>query len=674
MPTAEESQEIDWEAPKSPSHSAAAAHADKDPSAAGRQATALPVPLRRLQLVVNLCNAIEGVDLQLLPSSFKALEGSFGLSPSALGRLSLVQALCQASAGPLWGHMADNVSRNLLLSFGCCFWGVLSMLFASSQYYYQMLVLRALNGVALASVGPVCQSIIADMFPSSERGGAFGLIQLALCSGMILGALFATSLSRRQLTDTLQGWRVAFALAGMTSCVIGMFMCTRTAEAPRPRQKRSHSDRSSVGDHGELVPADLGSVKIRHIMRKRTFLLLLGQGLFGYIPLNAFAFCTMWYQYVGFSDAAAALLTALLLFGGAIGGLIGGVLGDKASVMSRYHGRPCVGQFSSLAGIPLVWLLLQRTPRDTDHFFVSAVLMFLSGTVATWGSVAVNRPVLAEIVPAQKRATLFAIMVALEGSAAAFLGAPVVALLAEWVYGYELPSSRDLPRSDPSAVDVDVDPAVRSRNVTALANSLTLAITIPWALCFVCYSLLHLTYRRDATQGLPTRQHGGYVRVGVEEEARKVSVDESGHSAAAGQRSDDEQPLRGAVDEGRAERDTEAATSEIRDGDTDEYIRSRSPVIPNSPPPDAAPRPSTSPRLPPVDRGGGGVFSQLFRLLAGQPSDAGHQDKERQMDSQDKRGPWRAELSLSSGPLDSSSNDRPDRPGSRGQLPHTKPF
>lgn len=57
---------------------------------------------------------------------------------------------------------------------------------------------------------------------------------------------------------------------------------------------------------------------------KPTFLCLVGQGLFGSIPWNAFNYATMYFQVNGLSDTQAAGLSTIFQLACAIGNLLGG--------------------------------------------------------------------------------------------------------------------------------------------------------------------------------------------------------------------------------------------------------------------------------------------------------------------------------------------------------------
>jgi MFS family permease len=53
----------------------------------------------------------------------------------------------------------------------------------------------AANGIGLALVIPCAQSLMADLYPSEQRGRAFGAMQLTMSFGSMLGSLFATNVA-----------------------------------------------------------------------------------------------------------------------------------------------------------------------------------------------------------------------------------------------------------------------------------------------------------------------------------------------------------------------------------------------------------------------------------------------------------------------------------------------
>ena len=138
--------------------------------------------------LVILCavSSVQGMDNQLLASSFAALERLHGYEPAVLGSLVMGQGLFSALAGPIWASLVDNgtFSRRALLISGCAGWGVVTMTIpvfvtcfhsaSSATSRWVFFALCCSNGVALASVSPTLQSIIADAADDQSRGTVFG--------------------------------------------------------------------------------------------------------------------------------------------------------------------------------------------------------------------------------------------------------------------------------------------------------------------------------------------------------------------------------------------------------------------------------------------------------------------------------------------------------------------
>lgn len=112
--------------------------------------------------VVNVAAGLDGCDDQLLPASFRALEADLNLHPSLLGYITLAQTLMLSLFSPIWGFLSDKYSRKWMLVFGTALWGVATILLANINDFAHILFFRAINGLALGSIGPISQSILAD--------------------------------------------------------------------------------------------------------------------------------------------------------------------------------------------------------------------------------------------------------------------------------------------------------------------------------------------------------------------------------------------------------------------------------------------------------------------------------------------------------------------------------
>ncbi|KAF8820865.1 transporter, major facilitator family protein, partial [Cardiosporidium cionae] len=440
-----------------------------------------------------------------------------------------------AMSALFWGFLADATSRVTLLSVGCCMWGFVNVFLAMSTSWWHFVILKIFDGIALArslkqrnllsklllfyfclfprassekiyrimyvlSIGPIAQSLIPDMYPTKLRGQQFGWIQMFLSAGSMGGALFGGMFSNARVSGKLLGWRFVFFFCGCLSTCLGLSILYFGEDPPR-----------AVDDsHKPLKQQMMQSFKnFSQATTTRTFLVLILQGICGNIPLHAFSYYTLWFQYIGMTDTKASVLTACPLLGSMVGAVFGGWLGDRAHSISRYSGRPVVGQLSTILAIPLVYDALMVIPRDPAQFSLFALNMFLLGFVVSWAPSGVNRPILSDVVRFDVRATVFATLATFEGSMAAILGSPVIAFMAESLFGFRLSNKsafgdKNLQvnahyRTGFFACEANKrNHLINSICLQALAEALLIATAFPWTLSFIMYSLLHFTYKEDA--------------------------------------------------------------------------------------------------------------------------------------------------------------------------------
>jgi len=411
--------------------------------------------------------------MQLLPSTFRALESDLGLSPEDLATLGMCQAAAACIAAPLFGILVDKgCPSKWILVCGAAGWGILTFLLAYITEFGHMIVLRTLNGVALATLMPVSQTVIAKLTKPQERGAYFGYCGSAMMFGTLVCSLGATAISNKTVLGH-DGWRVSFIVVAVLSLVLALLLAVYM-QGSQNQQWRETSVLSEL----KLF---LGFFKIK------TFTVIVVQGCFGSVPWSALAFLIMFFQYVGMSDAEAAALYAICSLALTFGLAIGGLVGDRLTVWSRFHGRPLTAQISVMSGIPLIAVLFLAIPRESDNLFWYALILTLFGLTASWCGVGVNRPILTEIVPEFGQARVISWLTALEGSMAAFLGAPVAGILADRVFGYQA-QRRQMS---------EIPARIRSQNASALANGMLWMTIVPWLACFIAFSFLHFTYQKD---------------------------------------------------------------------------------------------------------------------------------------------------------------------------------
>lgn len=440
-----------------------------------------------VKLISLLClvNGLEGADMVLLPCVLLALQRDLGLSLNDLAMMGMVQALAGNFAAPVWGVLADRgiLRRKTLIASGCVLQGLITMILAGVDSFAFMLVLRFFNGAFLASLRPIASGIIADTTSESSRGKVYSTVGMSLNIGMMLGSFVGTNLGRKTVLG-LQGWRVSFLIIGFASILVGALTAAVMVEPAKAFVDKAGGKKGWAAVKQEF--REVGSY-----FRLPSFCVLILQGCFGMIPWNALGYKTLFFQLGGISDMQASLIDVASQISGSVGQLLGGVIGDALAKLSRYHGRPVTAQISVLAGVPVAWCIFMQSPPE-NAFVYYLLLMVTLGLTATWCGVAVNLPILSEIVRDDRRATIMAWEGSLESSCSAIFGNAMVGILAENVFGYDLNNaSADASGNDPT-------------KTRALGSALMLVSFVPWIMCFFSYSLLHWSYPRDLA-----KVHGG---------------------------------------------------------------------------------------------------------------------------------------------------------------------
>jgi MFS family permease len=157
---------------------------------------AAPLPGARKALILLLAiNLFNYIDRYILAAVEKPVGDDFGVSKGAMGSLVLAFLLTYMTIAPIFGWMADRMSRWLLIGAGVGFWSLASGASGLAMNFTMLFALRCLIGVGEAAYGPVAPTIISDLYPLAIRGRIlswfYAAIPVGSALGMILGSLFA---------------------------------------------------------------------------------------------------------------------------------------------------------------------------------------------------------------------------------------------------------------------------------------------------------------------------------------------------------------------------------------------------------------------------------------------------------------------------------------------------
>ncbi|KAJ0097053.1 hypothetical protein Patl1_27246 [Pistacia atlantica] len=457
-------------------------------------------------ILVNLAGIMERADESLLPGVYKEVGAALHTDPTGLGSLTLFRSIVQSSCYPLAAYLATRHNRAHVISLGAFLWAAATFLVAISSTFFQVAVSRGLNGIGLAIVTPAIQSLVADSTDDSNRGMAFGWLQLTGNIGSIIGGLFSVLIASTSFMG-IPGWRIAFHLVGLISVIVGILV-RLFANDPRhleseSRAKDQISEKSFVSEMKDLIK------EAKMVIKILSFQIIVAQGVSGSFPWSALSFAPMWLELIGFSHNLTACLMTLFVVACSIGGLFGGKLGDVLGKRFPNSGRIVLSQISSGSAIPIAAILLLALPDDPSSAFIHGLVFFIMGLCISWNAPATNNPIFAEIVPEKSRTSIYALDRSFESILSSF-APPIVGILAQHVYGY-----KPVPKGASDSIEIETD----RQNATSLAKALYTAVGIPMTLCCFIYSFLYCTYPRDRERA---RMHAL-----IESEMQQLEADRS---------------------------------------------------------------------------------------------------------------------------------------------------
>jgi MFS transporter, Spinster family, sphingosine-1-phosphate transporter len=334
----------------------------------------------------------------------------FGINELQMGAVFTGALLVGALLYPLWGYLYDRFARAKLLALAAFIWGSTTWLSAIAPTYRTFLITRASTGIDDSSY-PGLYSLIADYFPPQMRGRVYGLLQLSMPLGYMVGLLAATL-----LVGVLGGWRGIFYITGALGLVLALVILLAVKEAPRGSSEPEMTGLEQVGVYRFNMPTALG------LFRKKSLLLLFAQGFVGVFPWQVI---TYWFfRYLeterNYTSEQVFMTMAPAVLVLASGYFIGGATGDFFFKRTP-RGRVLVSMVAVLTGAVLLTLTL-NVPIENQGLFL--VMLMATALFIPFASANVISTVYDITLP-EVRSTALSIQYFIENAGAAI--APLLA-------------------------------------------------------------------------------------------------------------------------------------------------------------------------------------------------------------------------------------------------------
>ncbi|MBA0754532.1 hypothetical protein Gogos_021499, partial [Gossypium gossypioides] len=390
-------------------------------------------------VLVNLAGIMERADESLLPGVYKEVGAALHTDPTGLGSLTLFRSIVQSACYPIAAYLAVRHNRAHVIALGAFLWAAATFLVAFSSSFFQRIgnynganiwsdggdlvdvlvflvmmdlevlvaaraskqlklfshlasfeqvaISRALNGIGLAIVGPAILSLVADSTDDSNRGMAFGWLQLTSNLGSVIGGFIAVLIAPITFIG-IPGWRIAFHLVGLISIIVGtlVYLFANDPHFSDGGAKSSNqmSNRTLWSEVKGLV------LEAKSVVKIPSFQIIVAQGVTGSFPWSALSFAPMWLELIGFSHKKTAFLIAMFVIATSVGGLFGGRMGDFLSTRLPNSGRIILAQISSASAIPLAAILLLVLPDDPSTGVMHGLVLIIVGFCISWNAPAAN--------------------------------------------------------------------------------------------------------------------------------------------------------------------------------------------------------------------------------------------------------------------------------------------
>lgn len=173
--------------------------------------------------------ALDALDFMVFTFVISTLIGLFKIDKAEAGLLATITLLFSAIGGWLAGILADRFGRVRILQVTILWFTVCTVLIGFSQNFWQVFVLRALQGLGFGGEWAVGSVLMGEIVRTEFRGRAVGTVQSGWAIGWAVAAILYTLLFSALPEN--YAWRALFWV-GVLPALLVLFIRKRVPEPP----------------------------------------------------------------------------------------------------------------------------------------------------------------------------------------------------------------------------------------------------------------------------------------------------------------------------------------------------------------------------------------------------------------------------------------------------------
>jgi FSR family fosmidomycin resistance protein-like MFS transporter len=305
---------------------------------------------------VAISHAFNDLSVGALPILLPFFKTAFNLSYAEVGVIVLIQNFTSSTIQPVFGFLADRLSRPWFIPVGLLLAGLGTAATGLAPTYMALLWIVIITGLGTAAFHPQAAKTVHTVSDLTNRGHNMAIYSVGGNLGQASGSLFMMALL--SLPGAMNN-TIYFCLPAIVLFALLWYNLSR------PIGQSQHEPAVRKKTAQRPLPYALLSILLAYIFFRSS----IAAGLTAYIPLY-------YAGYLGGSPMFASYLLSGYLLSGVPGTYIGGILGDRV-------GRKTVIMGSMLLTLPLLTLLKYTTGIFTFPLLVIIGLVYISSFSST---------------------------------------------------------------------------------------------------------------------------------------------------------------------------------------------------------------------------------------------------------------------------------------------------
>jgi len=173
----------------------------------------------------------------------------FHINSTQIGMLASATSITWAISCLLFGALSDRIGRRAILIQSTFAFSVFSWISGLAQNFDQLLLIRAVMGIAGGAFFAVMSTILEESSPPTRRGRNVGIVvSAASLVGWAVSPILATQIAAHY------SWRWAFFAAGVPGVIIGFLMWKFVKEPERHAEGSGHAQaKTKLADYFQVL-------------------------------------------------------------------------------------------------------------------------------------------------------------------------------------------------------------------------------------------------------------------------------------------------------------------------------------------------------------------------------------------------------------------------------------